>query len=207
MDCFDNEGTTMRPSKRRAQKQHATLTRRLRTVMATTASHGDGTATSHGDDDGDVARWRRRRRRRVTATSQGDDDGTSHCDGDGDFARWQWLLGSWEAGATKKWMNYVLETKNSVKEREWTKEMGNGDILCRLRGLTTIISLLKIYIYIHEIYTNSKYNWYKKSFLILQKCHRINFYTGWKYNRHKRSHIIYKIVVCLTWWIWTGIIM
>jgi len=34
-------------SRRRAQKQHATVTRRLRTVMA----------TSYGDGNGDFARW------------------------------------------------------------------------------------------------------------------------------------------------------
>ena len=94
MDCFDNEGTTMRPSKRRAQKQHATLTRRLRTVMATTASHGDGTATSHGDDDGDVAGWRRRRR--VTTTGLRTVTATETLHGDSDC---------WEAGKRERQRN------------------------------------------------------------------------------------------------------
>jgi len=108
MDCFDNEDTTMRPRKRRAQKQHATVTRRLRTVTATTASHSDGDGNSAQYDDGDVARWRRRGLRTVTETE------SSHGDSD-----------CWEAGATKRWTMFwkqktVLRKGNERKK--WKME-------------------------------------------------------------------------------------
>jgi len=147
------------------------------------------TATLHSDGDFDFARWRQQRLRTVTATV------TLHSDSE-----------CWEAGTTKQWT--MLERR---------KEMGNEKHTVMVPKSTSIIFVFKIkknniyiYIYIHKIYTNSNYNRYKKFFLILQKCHHINFYTGWKYNWHKRSHIIYKIVIYLsfyTWWIWTGIIM
>jgi len=68
------------------------------------------------------------------------------------------------------------------ERKKWEMEMEHTVPVTR----SSIIYFLKIkknkyiyiYIYIYEIYTNSNYNRYKKSFLILQKCHRINFYTG-----------------------------